>query len=87
MSLSTYEPFEPGTVTLVAVSDGTEFSYCHNGKPRSPVPGEHVKMRWHPRSALYGDGIVVSVVDRGDDWGPEITVLWAQTPIQQMYTY
>jgi hypothetical protein len=75
-------PYEPGTLSLVAVDDGCCFSYMRDGfKPRSPVPGERVRMRWHTgdRCPLEGEGLVVSVRDTGHS-GPECMVLWSVEP-------
>lgn len=76
-------PYEPGTLTLVAISDGCHFSYVREGfKPRWPVPGEEVRMKWTTgeRDVPCGLGLVVSVVDRGHVYGPEVVVLWSIEP-------
>lgn len=60
-------PYEPGTLTLVAVDDGAHFSYCPQGTyPRSPVPGERVRMRWttSPTEVPSGEALVVTGVRR-----------------------
>lgn len=75
-------PYEAGTLTLVAVDDGTEFSYVRAGvRPRLPVPGERVRLRrtTSPGEVPSGEGIVVSVRDRRLA-GPECMVLWAVEP-------
>lgn len=77
-------PYEPGTLTLVAVEDGTEFSYCPGQvRPRLPVPGERVRMRWTTsrNEVPSGLGMVVSVQDRGG-MGPECMVLWSEEPVR-----
>lgn len=75
-------PYEPGTSTLVAVNDGTHFSYCVGGRyPRSPVPGEIVRMRWtaNPAEVPSGEGLVVSV-EHTQRSGPQCIVLWSVPP-------
>lgn len=84
-SLQRVGPFEPGTLTLVAVSDGTHFSYQPNGvRPRSPVPGERVRMRFttSANAVPSGEGLVVSVVDEGHVYGPVVLVLWSVEPVR-----
>lgn len=75
-------PYEPGTLTLVSQDDGVNFSYCPGSvRPRLPVPGERVRMRYTTSQAEKpsGDGMVVSVIDRGS-FGPECMVLWSVEP-------
>jgi len=87
-SLSRCGPYEPGTCSLVAVADGTEFSYQRANAPatRLPVPGERVRMRWttSDNETPCGEGLVVSVVqeERGGipRFGPTILVLWSVEP-------
>lgn len=77
-------PYEPGTITLVAVDDGTHFSYRPPGQPppRLPVPGERVRMRWTTGAGdkPCGEGLVVSVVDEKHVYGPTVMVLWSVPP-------
>lgn len=77
-------PFEPGTMTLVAVEDGTKFSYRPPGKPapRLPEPGERVQMLWTTGKidSPSGEGLVVSVVDEGHVYGYAVMVLWSVQP-------
>lgn len=77
-------PYEPGTLTLVAVDDGAQFSYCPGGRyPRSPIPGERVRMRWTTSAGEVpsGEGLVVSVELTAHS-GPACTVLWSVPPRQ-----
>lgn len=74
-------PYEPGTLTLVSQEDGVEFSYCPGGAyPRSPAPGDKVRMRFttSAKEVPSGDGMVVSV--RQTHSGPECMVLWSLEP-------
>ena len=79
-------PWEPGTLTLVAVSDGTRFSYRPPGEsdPRPPVVGELVTLAWSPtqlfdEAAGHEVGLIVAV-DFTPRGSPRCLVLWPGPP-------
>lgn len=81
-------PYERGTATLVAASDGAEFSYQRGFEPptRTPVPGERVSLKWTTSDDEdpTGDGIVISVEFPNDPdrrvRPPSVLVLWSVEP-------
>jgi len=88
-SLRRCGPYEPGTCTLVAVEDGTEFSYqrAHAPQARLPNPGERVRMRWTTSDSETpcGEGIVVGVLKEkpagsNPRFGHTVLVLWSVEP-------
>ncbi len=83
-SLTECGPWEPGTLTLVAVSDGTRFSYRNLGvepRPRRPRPGELVNLVWSPTQAGTSHEVgVIIAVDFTPFGSPRCLVLWPSPP-------
>jgi len=76
-------PWEPGTLTLVAVDDGTRFSYRPMGlAPRQPRPGELVSLAWSPTQAGTSReiGLIIAVDFFTPHGLPKCLVLWPGPP-------